>query len=396
MKFLCLLLALIMSTGGVIQPQKNVSAVDYITNNFSEFISEYNKIDDNDCNATFIEYQTEIYVNDTQTYGYYLDFNDDNGFCIVTGDEVIDMYTTGDFPEMKEKHEYVYDIMDGFLIKENGEYIPYAQQKLAEVTDTTFANSALPSVKITNAEQYVKKVYGSKYKPYKNSTKMLSNFNCIKQSQLSVYLEKGTNYSEGNCTLASIYSTLNYLRKTGVYPKISNSKFVKINTTTDSVNKQAKKEGYYARGTTVEVPELYAKIREIAIAKYGYDVNCITICDVDNLVNDVLKYYGYKTKVSSSTTLPTNQNYFETSFESTIKRNINKGYPVIFSTYSVYGGPHCISVIGYSYFRNTYKVGFVKINKYAKLLIVADNHLNTPTYFDYTRYFYTTNSVYFK
>lgn len=396
MKILCLLLALIMSTGGVVQPQKNVSAVDYITNNFSEFISEYNKIDDNNCKATFIEYQTEIYVNDTQTYGYYLDFNDDNGFCIVTGDEVIDMYTTGDFPEMKEKHEYVYDIMDGFLIKENGEYIPYAQQKLAEVTDTTFANSALPSAEITNAEQYVKKVYGSKYKTYKNSTKMLSNFNCLSQSYLSVYLQKGTNYSEGNCTLTSIYSTLNYLRKTGVFPNIPNSKFVEINTKTDSVNKQAKKEGYYARDTIVKIPELYAKIREIAISKYGYDVSNIRICDVDNLVNDVLKSYGYKTKADSSITLPMNQSYFETSFESTIKRNISKGYPVIFSTYSVYGAPHCVSVIGYSYFRNTYKVGFIKINKYAKLLIVADNHSDTPTYLDYTRYFYTTNSVYFK
>lgn len=401
MRILCLLLALLMTQTAAIPTatQSNpTSSVDYVTNHFEDFIEEYNKLDIEDCKATHIEYQTEIFVNDTQETGYYIDFNGDNGFCIVTEDAVIDMYVKGDYPQMRETHEYMYDVMDGFFVKDENQYVPFLSPALPELNESALAQRADEIVSITNAADYIKKVYGSSYKLYSDDTKYLSSFKCWHQADLSVYLQKknGEWYSEGNCILTSIYETLSYLQKTGVYPKLPTGNTT-INTSNDRVASAAKKNGYTPRASTVTLPSLYVKIRDIAISKYGYTTSGMAIGDTDNLVKDTLKAYGYNVSPENSAWLATgNQQMITTPFESTIKTNISKGYPVILNTYRVYGGEHCIVVIGYTYYRRTWNLGFTKLYQYAKLLRVADNHNTNATFFDYSLYTLNTNYVYFK
>jgi pyridoxal/pyridoxine/pyridoxamine kinase len=61
MKLLCLLLALFMVPAFPVQPaQDNMSATEYVTEHFDDFIAEYNNLDIEDCNATYIEFQKEI------------------------------------------------------------------------------------------------------------------------------------------------------------------------------------------------------------------------------------------------------------------------------------------------------------------------------------------------
>lgn len=399
MKILCLLLALAMTISIPVAPQPDsTSAVEYVTNNFEEFISEYNKLELEDCNATSIEYQTEIYINDYDVNGHYIDFNGNNGFCVVTDDAIVDMYVTGDYPQLREKHEYMYDIMDGFFIKESEEYVPYLQHAIPELDENAFVCSAENSVKITNPDQYIKKLYGASYSQYSGGTKRLLNFTLYKQSDLSVYLTRknGQLYSEGNCVLSSVYTTLSYLQKTGVYPKLPTGTTT-LNMNNDVVKNAAQKKGYFARNTYVTVPTLYVTIRKIAIEKYGYTASGLSMQYTDDLIRDTLKYYGYNPTIKNNIEPPLlNQQMYETGFESAIKRNIQKGYPVVFNTYSVYGGEHSITIFGYKNYRRAYDLGLFKIYRYAKLLIVSDNHTKQPTYFDYTRYLLNTNYVYFK
>ena len=113
MKILCLLLALAMTISIPVAPQPDsTSAVEYVTNNFEEFISEYNKLELEDCNATSIEYQTEIYINDYDVNGHYIDFNGNNGFCVVTDDAIVDMYVTGDYPQFS-----VHQLKESFCLR---------------------------------------------------------------------------------------------------------------------------------------------------------------------------------------------------------------------------------------------------------------------------------------
>ena len=236
----------------------------------------------------------------------------------------------------------------------------------------------------------------AKYKLYESYE--LPNFTCYSQYDLSIYhknTKKGFE-SEGNCVLASIYSTLAYLQKIGVYQKLPTGQTV-IDTTKDSVKTTAKIMGYAPRETKVTVPTLYAKIREIALKKYGYTVMGVTDLQTDKLIQDVLKAYGYNNKPSHTTIPPLGSpQIFNTAFESTVKKNLKSGYPVIFNTYLVYGTGHCISIIGYSNYRLTYNLGIVKVYRYAKLLKVADNHIAQPTYFDYSAYMFNTNCIHFK
>lgn len=401
MRILCLLLALLM-TQTVASPtatQSNpTSSIDYVINHFEDFIEEYNKLDIEDCKATHIEYQTEIFVNDTQETGYYVDFNGDNGFCIVTEDAVIDMYVKGDYPQMREAHEYMYDVMDGFLVKDGNQYVPFLSPALPELDESALVQGAEKTVYITNAADYIKKAYGSSYELCSDDTQYLPAFKYWLQTDLSVYLQKknGKRYSEGNCALTSIYTTLSYLQKTGVYPKLPTGNTT-INTSKDRVASAAKKNGYTPRASTVTLPSLYVKIRDIAISKYGYTTGGVATADVDNLVQDTLKAYGYNVSPKSSYWLATgNQQIITTPIESTIKTNISKGYPVILTTSRVYGDVHSIVVIGYTYYRRTWNLGFTKLYQYAKLLRVADNHNSQATFFDYSSYMLSTNYVYFK
>lgn len=400
MKLLCLLLALFMVPAFPVQPtQDNISATEYVTEHFDDFIAEYNNLDIEDCNATYIEFQKEINVLDEGATGYYLDFNDDNGFCIVTGDTIVDMRATGDYPELRQEGEFAYDIMDGFLQYIDGEYVQVIQPAEASLEEEPVCSANSSSVKIKNADDYVYTAHGADYKPYKSLT--LPNFRCYNQNSFALYYKIQDNkiLGECNCVLSSVYTLLNYLRITGVYPNLPGT-YTTIYTNKDIVRSKAAAAGYTPmsiRGCYVRsVPTLYAKIRQIAIEKYGYVVdNGVTTGKVDDLIRDVLAAYGYSGNVSFSNPLPVgNQHITTTPIERAIKKVLDKGRPVLISTTLVYGEMHEIVVFGYETYRKVYNIGGVKLNRYVKLLTVADNHNACKTYFDYTEYYFSAPMVY--
>lgn len=400
MKLLCLLLALFMVPAFPVQPtQDNMSATEYVTEHFDDFIAEYNNLDIEDCNATYIEFQKEINILDEGTTGYYLDFNDENGFCIVTGDTIVDMRTTGDYPELRQEGEFAYDIMDGFLQYIDGEYVQVIQPADASVEEEPVGSAEIPRAEIKNADDYIYTVYGASYKPYKSLT--LPNFRCYSQNSFALYYKIQGNkiLGEGNCVLSSVYTLLNHLRITGVYPNLPGTSTT-VRTDTDVVRSKAAAVGYTPmsiRGKYIRtVPTLYVKIRQIAIEKYGYVADSgITTGKVDDLMRDVLAAYGYSGNVSYSNPLPIgNQQITTTPIEAAIKKVLDKGRPVLISTSLVYGEMHEIVVFGYETYRRVYTIAGVKLNRYAKLLTVADNHNACKTYFDYTRYSLSAPMVY--
>lgn len=67
--------------------ENSEECVEFIEENFSQVISEYNLAhpeEDVLCAATSIEGSAQIYITDLGKYGIYLDFDNDNGYLLVT------------------------------------------------------------------------------------------------------------------------------------------------------------------------------------------------------------------------------------------------------------------------------------------------------------------------
>lgn len=124
---------------------------------------------------------------------------------------------------------------------------------------------------------------------------------------------------------------------------------------------------------------LYLKIRDIAINNYGYKNDGISYFKIDGLIRTVSSEYKYSLKVG---------NIWFWSFQSQVKNEINKGFPILWSmaNSSTYGS-HTTVVTGYKQYRKIKKIWFIKIKYYVNFIQLVDNWNREKRYFDFTNYY---------
>ncbi len=213
---------------------------EYIEDNFSTFVDEYNKAYPDDIfTATSIEYWSIINLVEDNNVGLYLDFNGNNGYYVGTGDYTIyELQTVGDLSELKNQTEIWFSYADGFLHKgEEGfvrlssvlgdsDYNIHRDQIVASTqefdlqSDTVMYEGSLGGGYIAHdsIEQYVAKAY-PEYEYSERANYVTSFIGDPKtQEELRYYMALETDatgnemtnrvYQEGNCSLVAMYHAL--------------------------------------------------------------------------------------------------------------------------------------------------------------------------------------------
>ena len=377
------------------------STAEYILSNLDSFASEYNRSIDTKggdaekitFKATSCEFEAPVYIAEYDNYGIYLDFDGDNGYMIVTGEnEAIAFEAKGDLEYLRDMENFHYSIYDGFLVDDgNGEFVPYISILNPQISDISYDGSVPvdynASVKGTPAagndggfERAIDAVtvnHGSGWQSYQS--KSLKNFEYWKQDDMSIYNHYENNHYiyEGNCALSSIFADLNYLATSGKYPGLPRS--------TSKVTHKAENDKFYYKyannpkydiKTQKRIPTLYYYIRKYAIDNLGYETgheNAIKFGNLPGIVAAIGKKY--------TKGLTVNQTIFG-SYQ-TIMNEIHAGYPVLFgvSNSSTYG-THEMVITGYHIFKKEITILGIKITHYSQVLRVNDNWVKKERYFD--------------
>lgn len=401
-KVLALLLALIATINGnsnVIITENNISeyiesdcetVANFIIENINLFVEEYNEQLEEDLTqfeASSCEKMIPVYVVTIEEEGIYIDFDGDNGYMIILDDyEVIAFETSGDIDYIKELEYTYYSIYDGFLYIDNDNYVPYDFQEITENEWEEFYQIEMQGSyagqesgtdgEIVDTDAYVADRYGNGYTVYDENK--LIGYKYVTQGALSIYFKNGTD-SEGNCSLASIYSLMNYLQRSGKYPDLpSSSSYVKYYATSDSFYSKYANDDTYVIKSPVVWPELYLKVRNYAVKNYGYEVDGTNPFNIETIIKEVGKEYGY--------TLSTNHILVWT-YEAQVVDEIDAGYPIIWnmansSTYN----SHTAVVTGYKTYRKTTTILGIKFYSYVQLMQLNDNWNASARYFDFTNY----------
>lgn len=405
--FIAILLAMLTLLNGgsnVIITEENIgdylasdcaSVAYFIIDNLSLFAEEYNRsLSEGELpfEGTSCEGILPVYVTTLEQEGLYLDFNDENGYMIVLDDySVVAFETTGDLDYLKELDYTYYGLYDGFLYQnEEDDFVPYEFTELTEEEWNAYLESELEKKSyegqtkgrdgcIYDPNAFVKDKYGKSYSVYEENT--LPGYEYMDQFDLSIYheLKDEIPLSEGNCSLASVYSLLNYLKISGQYPKLpSSSSEIWYDATKDSFYKKYSKKTNYEITTPIKLPELYLKIREYAINTYGYEVSGTNPFRIPKMIEAVGKKYGCSLKT---------KHILVWSYESQVVKEIDNGHPTIWNmaNSSSYGS-HSTVVTGYKTYRKTKKVLGFKLYSYVQLLELNDNWKTTAQYFDFTNY----------
>ena len=110
--------------------EKCQEVVNFLSENITEFRNEYNASHEDKLNVTSFEGYTLVYVIDYDTYGVYIDFNDDNGYILTSFDyEIYDLQTTGDLEYMKNVSFSSYHTVDGFIVDNGTTYSHYEENE---------------------------------------------------------------------------------------------------------------------------------------------------------------------------------------------------------------------------------------------------------------------------
>jgi hypothetical protein len=344
-------------------------------------------------NASSVEFQIPVYVVTLDKEGIYLDFNGDNGYMIlVDGNEVVAWEPSGDLSYLKQLSSTYYSIFDGFGYYEGDQFLPYDREYLTEQELQAINFSSNKPYKgqnsagdgdIVTPSSYVADRYGSGYKVETGNSKSLpKTFSYFKQWDLSIYYQTkkdGLEYSEGNCTLSSIFALMNYLKSSGKYTSLpAASSKTSYDATKDSFYSTYKNKNDYRIDTPKSLPNLYLAIRQYATDNYGYEVGETNPFNVTTIIKDIGKKY--------SETISASHILFW-SYESQVVDQIDNGYPVIInvSNSSTYGS-HSMVVTGYSLYTKTTTVDGLNVKNYVKLIKVNDNWSSSARYFDFTNY----------
>lgn len=191
---------------------------------------------------------------------------------------------------------------------------------------------------IDNCAKYLKDRYGGTITKTSSKSLTMATF-----SQSS--LDNGS-----NCSLAAITRVLYYYNKNG-YTKISN-----------------------------DYKTIYSKVKKIA-KKYGYTSrDGISATKINNVVNDVLKDYGYSKSNCKG--------IYVWNFKNQVKKEIDNNRPVIMNIARGYYGNHTVTVCGYAIYKRSSKKSKISSNKTYNMIQVYDGWTTYKRFIDYSAFAY--------
>ncbi len=398
--------------------------ISFVESNFATFVREYNASIENTADglkASYVEYTNYTYIVEDKTYGVYFDFDEDNGYTLISKDYVIyELETCCDLVELRDYDSLFYSRADGFeYLDEDGTLQCIINKDPDAYCYTENADDAIypgqkeagdGEIESASIGDYVKERYPDSEYETKNE-KLASSFDCEVMHNTSYYErqicdENGNDlegrYTEGNCGLNSTYNVIrswgkcslikgvDYTSTTDVYKTIKSDPLyqeygTKIIRSVEVDEDEAKT--YSSKGTVTQyyywepnyqyrlevMPTLYTNIRAYAIDKYDYTPESgIKAAKIPNIIEKVLSnYYGVKVSVS-----------YKSNVSKAIEA-IDEGHAVHLSiagssTYKNHG----VVLIGYQ--KYTYEGGWwvFSSTKDAYFYQIADGWHNEPMYFD--------------
>ncbi len=381
--------------------------VQFLTKNLDQFVREYNKMYEDmgeELNIEYLENYIPTFILDEQVDGVYVDFNDDNGYMVMSLDyEIFEIVTNGDLEYLKDEQYLFFSSLDGFVYFNGHSYERYAEDMITSsesiYDQTAYAGqSENGDGKIYDIDAYVSARYSS-YSHVSSQKKIVDDgFNFIKQSATSYYLKYvstngGDTYSqrlsEANCALTAMYAVMNSWQKRNVLsnlPDISNKVDVYETISQDTYYAQYGKDSSSAisEGSTKtywginsesclrNMRKLYVDIRSRAIKNYGYTPESgLSVSNVPSVMKGVANQYGYNISVEKTTSF------------ANVQANLDNGQAVYLSIggSSTYGN-HGVALVGYE--KYSYKSGWwiFGSTKYVYFFAINDGHNLSLQYFD--------------
>lgn len=406
------------------------AVANYIQNNFDLFVEKYNESSNEKLNASYVEnsFYIKIVDYDGEQDGYFLDFNQDNGYVLI-GNE----YTFYDFSsnekspyENIESESYYYSTSRGYLYLKDGEYVNVDETKNMNngcLDDLTFEAKTYAGQEdketgcgyINDTDLYVNDKYGSGWTLSINKSLAMATGQYTDQARLSCYydysyVEDDLFYSsEGNCWFVSAYNVLqsladatgNYKKKVEKYKEDSSKGSMpsikeivdydaksseydlykkvyddKGNNISGKITSKSGKTHYKTELRNTKFPKLYIDVRKYVVSKYK-KVDGGTVYNTANIINEVGKQYGYDFKAKGTVAAGLYGNSGLTA--------INKGLPFVLCTTSASNagyGNHLMAGCGYKVYSKTSGWWIFKVTSHKYFYELRDGHGEKERYFD--------------
>lgn len=413
--FLCLILLFFFISGVVVSAQDDCSwtkedceeTIAFIRKNINEFVRKYNEVDDIDekLNASYVEYSTLLWLVEDDNYGAYIDFNENNGYLVMTGNNTIyALEVSGDYPEYRNENQLYFSQIDGFIFRdENGVPHKFGNGMSNALLSASPSSSADGNMTLDDLNIHIQRYYSSysldgvvepltksfEYSHQKNTTYYASF-----EADANGNIVLNTRNAEGNCSLNSCFALLRDWNKrgyvsglpTGTIDKRGDIKNERLYSTygVGTVWQQVEddplfhfKAGkYYAWKTNdqalIAMPILYDELRTYAVERLRYTpMSGLVNEQIKEIMSHILSNYGnsvslIETNVVSSAAIRTQYRACYLS--------VNNSY-----TYQ----NHAMVLLGYRKYSCETGWWIFKSRKYAYFLQVADGwSASQSVYFD--------------
>lgn len=409
--------------------------IDFINDNFEQFVCEYNKVAQKgeSLESKYIEYSSIIWLIEDDNYGVFMDFNDNTGYLVMTGDyNVYEIQTYGNLECLRTEEELYYSYLDGFLYKDKNGLLQTCDNKIAVGANPQTKNDVEKSYsveKMTVAAVYpgqeeagdgqidpakITEYVAERYPDYTYEAKvdnLASSFNYSMQYDTSYYIKQLTDeygnptslttWSESNCVLNALYMLMNSWQTKGFIKNLPTGQTnLNLTITSDPLY------SYYGMGIVREgesggknsksgsssgsssniyhkwqtnsnyylkyMPTLYTNIRDYAVSEFGYNPE-------SNFYFDNVPATG---EYVANTLYDNAINIEKSSSVSSALNNIaNKAVFLGINNSSTYGD-HGVVIVGY--YKYSYKSGWwiFSSTKYAYFYEIADGWNSSAQFFD--------------
>ncbi|MCM1130156.1 MAG: hypothetical protein NC087_07075 [Anaeroplasma bactoclasticum] len=373
--------------------------VNFITDHLREFKEEYNRLNEEALEAVGVEGYSLAYIIDAESYGVYIDFNDDKGYLVSSF--TFDLYaleTKGDIEYLKNVDFTYYSVIDGFLYHNGTSYQKYTKEARqsdivygykgqndsgeADIYDiTAYMEDRYPSYTLVN--KYDDIVYKGKYAP----TQMYRVSYYIKR----ISTDGGYNYNymetESNCALTADFNVMTSWQQMGYYDKFPMKNVFKDIREEIKSDRNYEKYGTGVGGVGIDsywttndeyilenMCELYYFCDYYATEANHYTPESgLTTAQAREVMIFCTSQYMGGTKYP----------YKSTNF-SDVMTSLQEGKAVFMgvSGSKTFGGDHAVALLGYRQYSYKTGVWIFSQTKTAYFFMIDDGQTGSITYFD--------------
>lgn len=366
--------------------------LNFLTKNIDEFQYQYNLTlnqQEEQLDINGFEGYSLIYILDNDSYGIYIDFNDNQGYILLSFDFIIyELCTSGDLDYLKNVSFAYYYSADGFLYKTEQSYERYNKNQNQLYNANNSRSGTTYDGSITNIDNYVSSNYPDY--TYVQTVAKVGSYGIGMQLHTSYYVKvtTGEPRPEDNCPLNAIYNVTNSWQKNGILPNIP-SEYERVDWL--STIEQDKFYQEYGTGQpgngdywTVNrdyaynpMPALYDRIRRYAIVNFKYEPigTGLSLDQCAITINYIAHYFDY------SDFQPLRSTAF---YDVTSKLADGRAVFLGVNNSQTYGN-HAMCVVGYKQY--SYKTGWwvFQQTKTAYFYLIDDGLTESLVYFDPNR-----------